>query len=65
LIGRVADTIPASRQGCLSTMMEDELHRQPTRAPGIFRSAIVITVATLTGHLKPCCRSRGCPAPQR
>jgi hypothetical protein len=32
-------------------MMDQELHLQPAQTPAIFRSAIVITVATLVGHL--------------
>jgi VIT1/CCC1 family predicted Fe2+/Mn2+ transporter len=34
-------------------MMDEELHLQPVQAPDIMRSAIVITVATLIGHLIP------------
>ena len=34
-------------------MMDEELHLQPVQAPDIFRSAIVITIATLIGHLIP------------
>jgi predicted membrane protein (TIGR00267 family) len=30
-----------------------ELHLQPVEAPDIFRSAVVITIATLIGHLIP------------
>ena len=50
-------------------MMDEELHLQPVQTAGIFRSAVVITVATLVGHLcapsrcrgigRPCDRSRG------
>jgi vacuolar iron transporter family protein len=53
LLDRVVDTITANRQGWLSTMMDEELHLQPVQTPDIFRSAIVITVATLIGHLIP------------
>jgi predicted membrane protein (TIGR00267 family) len=34
-------------------MMDEELHLQPVQTPDILRSAIVITVATLIGHLIP------------
>ena len=33
--------------------LDEELHLQPVEAPDIFRSAIVITIATLIGHLIP------------
>jgi VIT1/CCC1 family predicted Fe2+/Mn2+ transporter len=53
LLDRVVDTITANRQSWLSTMMDEELHLQPVQTPEIFRSAIVITIATLIGHLIP------------
>src|SRR4051794_4428645 len=34
-------------------MMDEELHLQPVETPDILRSAVVITVATLIGHLIP------------
>jgi predicted membrane protein (TIGR00267 family) len=33
--------------------MDEELHLQPVQAPDIMRSAVVITLATLIGHLIP------------
>jgi predicted membrane protein (TIGR00267 family) len=53
LLERVVDTITANREAWLATMMDEELHLQPVQAPDIFRSAIVITIATLIGHLIP------------
>ena len=53
LLERVVDTITANRQAWLATMMDEELHLQPVQAPDIFRSAVVITIATLIGHLIP------------
>ena len=53
LLDRVVATITANRQSWLSTMMDEELHLQPVQTPDIFRSAIVITIATLIGHLIP------------
>jgi vacuolar iron transporter family protein len=53
LLDRVVDTITANREAWLATMMNEELHLQPVEAPDIFRSAVVITVATLIGHLIP------------
>jgi VIT1/CCC1 family predicted Fe2+/Mn2+ transporter len=61
LLEQVVDTITANRDAWLATMMDEELHLQPVEAPDIFRSAIVITIATLIGHMIPCCPSSGCP----
>src|SRR5438128_2290807 len=53
LLERVIDTITANRESWLGTMMDEELHLQPVQTADIFRSAFVITVATLNGHLIP------------
>ena len=53
LLDRVVDTITANRESWLSTMMDEELHLQPVQTPDILRSAVVITIATLVGHLIP------------
>src|SRR5437867_6701017 len=53
LLDRVVDTITANRDSWLATMMDEELHLQPVQTADIFRSAVVITVATLIGHLIP------------
>jgi predicted membrane protein (TIGR00267 family) len=53
LLDQVVDTITADRENWLATMMDEELHLQPVRTPDIMRSAVVITVATLIGHLIP------------
>src|SRR5438132_9157036 len=53
LLERVVDTITANRDSWLSTMMDEELHLQPVQTADIFRSAVVITLATLVGHLIP------------
>jgi vacuolar iron transporter family protein len=53
LLERVVETITANRDAWLATMMDEELHLQSVEAPDIFRSAIVITIATLIGHLIP------------
>lgn len=53
LLERVVDTITANREAWLTTMMDEELHLQPVQTPDILRSAVVITIATLIGHLIP------------
>jgi len=53
LLDQVVDTITANRESWLETMMDEELHLQPVQTPDIMRSAIVITIATLIGHLIP------------
>lgn len=53
LLERVVETITANRDNWLSTMMDEELHLQPVQTADILRSAVVITIATLIGHLIP------------
>jgi len=53
LLESVVDTITANRDTWLATMMDEELHLQPVRTADILRAAVVITVATLIGHLIP------------
>jgi vacuolar iron transporter family protein len=53
LLDQVVDTITANRESWLETMMDEELHLQPVQTPDILRSAVVITIATLIGHLIP------------
>jgi VIT1/CCC1 family predicted Fe2+/Mn2+ transporter len=53
LLDRVVDTITANRESWIGTIMDEELHLQPVETPDILRSAVVITIATLVGHLVP------------
>ncbi|MBV9312883.1 MAG: VIT1/CCC1 transporter family protein [Pseudonocardia sp.] len=53
LLNRVVDTITGNRDSWLATMMDEELHLQPVGTADILRSSVVITVATLIGHLIP------------
>ena len=53
LLERVVDTITANRGQWLQTMMDEELHLQPVERADVIRTSVVITVATLIGHLIP------------
>jgi VIT1/CCC1 family predicted Fe2+/Mn2+ transporter len=53
LLDRVVQTITDNRDRWLGTMMDEELHLQPVGNDRIIRSSVVITVATLIGHLIP------------
>ncbi len=53
LLEEVVDTITANRETWLATMMDEELHLQPVQTLDILRTALVITIATLVGHLIP------------
>lgn len=53
LLNRVVETITAKRDIWLDTMMDEELHLSPVDTSAIFRSAVIITIATLIGHMIP------------
>jgi predicted membrane protein (TIGR00267 family) len=53
LLDGVVDTITANRKTWLETMMDEELHLQPVQSRDILRTAVVIGIATLIGHLIP------------
>jgi predicted membrane protein (TIGR00267 family) len=53
LLDSVVETITANRDTWLATMMNEELHLQPVAKSDIVRTSVVITVATLIGHLIP------------
>jgi len=53
LLDDVVRTITANRDVWLCTMMDDELHLEPVQTSRIIRGAVVVTIATLIGHLLP------------
>ena len=53
LLEDVVSTITANRETWVATMMDEELHLQPVEQQSLWRSAAIVTVATLIGHLIP------------
>ena len=53
LLDDVVKTITANRDIWLETMMDEELHLEPVQTPAILKGAVVVTIATLIGHLIP------------
>ena len=53
LLDRVVATITANREKWLGTILEEERHLQPVSREDVIRSSVVITIATLIGHLIP------------
>jgi vacuolar iron transporter family protein len=53
LLDSVVETIVSNRDRWVQTMMDEELHLQPVATGDILRTSVVITIATLIGHLIP------------
>jgi predicted membrane protein (TIGR00267 family) len=53
LLDDVVSTITSNRETWVNTMMDEELHLQPIEGLSLLRSAIIVTLATLIGHLIP------------
>ena len=53
LLVDVVSTITSNRDTWVNTMMDEELHLQPVAQQSLVQSAVVVTVATLIGHLIP------------
>jgi predicted membrane protein (TIGR00267 family) len=53
LLEDVVSTITSNRDTWVSTMMDEELHLQPVAQKSLVQSAVIVTVATLIGHLIP------------
>jgi predicted membrane protein (TIGR00267 family) len=53
LLDQVVSTIMSNRETWVNSIMDEELHLQPVAKQSIMRSAIVVTAATMIGHLIP------------
>ena len=53
ILDQVVNTITANRGAWIETILDQDLHLQPVETPRILRSAVVILLATLVGHLLP------------
>ena len=53
LLDDVVATITANRETWLATVMDEELHLQPVERRDIIRTAVVVGIATLIGHMIP------------
>jgi predicted membrane protein (TIGR00267 family) len=53
LLEDVVSTITSNRETWVNTMMDEELRLQPVARRSLVRSAVIVTVATLIGHLIP------------
>jgi len=53
LLEDVVSTIASNRDTWVNTVMDEELHLQPVARKSLMQSAVVVTVATLIGHLIP------------
>ena len=53
LLDRVVETITNDRETWIATMMSEELQLRPISTADILRTSVVITIATLIGHLIP------------
>lgn len=53
LLDQVVSTITSNRESWVGTILEEERHLQPVSNSDVIRSSVVITVATLIGHLIP------------
>ena len=53
LLDQVVDTITANRETWIETMMSEELQLKPVDSRDVLRTSVIITVATLIGHLMP------------
>jgi vacuolar iron transporter family protein len=53
LLDQVVNTITSNRMAWIDTIVSQELHLEPVETPRILRSAVVIFLATLVGHLIP------------
>jgi predicted membrane protein (TIGR00267 family) len=53
LLDDVVSTIMSNRDTWVNTIMDEALHLQPVEKQSLMRSALIVTLATLIGHLIP------------
>jgi len=53
LLDEVVEKITSNRDAWVETMMDEELHLQPVEKKSLLKSAFVVTIATLVGHMIP------------
>jgi predicted membrane protein (TIGR00267 family) len=53
LLEDVVSKITSNRDTWVNTMMDEELHLQPVAEKSLLKSAVIVTAATLIGHLIP------------
>jgi VIT1/CCC1 family predicted Fe2+/Mn2+ transporter len=53
LLDKVVDTITVNRETWVATMMSEELQLKPVDTNDVLRTSVVITIATLIGHMIP------------
>src|ERR1700758_1448640 len=53
LLEDVVNTITSNRETWVNTMMDEELRLQPVEERRLIQSAVIVTIATLIGHLIP------------
>jgi len=53
LLDEVVEKITSNRDAWVETIMDEELHLQPVEKKSLWKSAFVVTLATLVGHMIP------------
>ncbi len=53
VLEEVVDTITSDKKIWLDTMMAEELHIEPVNTKAVLKSSVIVTIATLIGHLIP------------
>ncbi len=53
VLEEIVDTITSNKKIWLDTMMAEELHIEPVNTKAVLKSSVIVTIATLIGHLIP------------